>query len=149
MKSIPNKGNNSLPSTELFLWNPSLRDHYKSMATHKGGGTSELLLKLCRKFLSNPSHLFSLSLFYIRLRLLGLHIEHIPYSILAIISIQIDWTDLGIGGPLANTPRVWSSYLFYFAGRKRRRRRKWNLSNRIFSWGNFLPQIGAFIENAR
>ncbi|CAL2259786.1 unnamed protein product [Prunus armeniaca] len=53
----------------------------------------------------------------------------------------------GIGGPLVNTPRVWSSYWFYFAGRRRRRRRKGNLSNRIFSWGNLYKQTGAFIES--
>ncbi|CAL8154327.1 unnamed protein product [Prunus armeniaca] len=54
---------------------------------------------------------------------------------------------IGIGGPLANTPRVWSSYLFYFVWRKRQRRRKGNLSNRIFSWENLLTQIDAFIKS--
>ena len=68
------------------------------------------------------------------------YINTTPYPLLSYCFSTNTRTNLGIGGPLANTPRVWSSYWFYFAGRRRRRRRKGNLSNRIFLWGNLLTQ---------
>ena len=75
------------------------------------------------------------------------YINTTPYPLLSYCFSTNTRTNLGIGGPLANTPRVWFIYsnLFYRnRGRERRKIKGWRIQKWIFSHEDFCTNIWCF-----